>query len=79
MNENKKKVIVDARGVFCPIPLMELIKAIKQANVGDIVIVYSSDSGSKIDIPNWVERNGHKLVSVNEKEGYIEFIVEKQK
>lgn len=68
---------VDARGSYCPGPLMELIRAIREAQVGDVIAVYSSDSGSKIDIPKWVEKAGHRLVGVTGREGYDEIVVEK--
>ena len=42
---------VDARGSFCPGPLMELIRAIREGQVGDVIAVLSSDKGSKTDIP----------------------------
>ena len=68
---------VDARGSFCPGPLMELIRAIRESSVGDVIAVRSSDSGSKIDIPKWVEKAGHRLVSVQAYDGYDEIVVEK--
>ena len=69
--------IVDARGSYCPGPLMELIRAIREAQVGDRISVYSSDKGSKVDIPKWVEKAGHRLVALEAREGYDEIIVEK--
>ena len=68
---------VDARGSFCPGPLMELIRAIREGQVGDIIAVYSSDKGSKTDIPKWVEKAGHRLVALETRDGYDEIIVEK--
>ena len=68
---------IDARGSFCPGPLMELIRAIKEGEVGDVIAVLSSDKGSKIDIPKWVEKAGHKLLSLESREGYDEIVVEK--
>ncbi len=68
---------IDARGSYCPGPLMELIRAIREAQVGDILAVYSSDKGSKIDIPKWVEKAGHRLISVETREGYDEIVIEK--
>jgi tRNA 2-thiouridine synthesizing protein A len=68
---------IDARGSFCPGPLMELIRAIREAQVGDVLCVYSSDSGSKVDIPKWVEKAGHRLVSLQTRDGFDEIIVEK--
>ena len=68
---------VDARGSFCPGPLMELIRAIRESQVGDVIAVYSSDKGSKIDIPRGVEKAGHRLVALETRDGYDEIIVEK--
>jgi tRNA 2-thiouridine synthesizing protein A len=68
---------VDARGSFCPGPLMELIRAIREGQVGDIVAVYSSDRGSKTDIPRWIDKAGHRLVALEARDGYDEIVVEK--
>lgn len=68
---------IDARGSYCPGPLMELIRAIRESQVGDVLAVYSSDKGSKIDIPKWVEKAGHRLISVEAREGYDEIVIEK--
>lgn len=68
---------VDARGSFCPGPLMELIRAIREGAVGDTIAVLSSDSGSKVDIPKWVAKAGHRLVALETRDGYDEIVVEK--
>jgi TusA-related sulfurtransferase len=69
--------VVDARGSFCPGPLMELIRAIRESAPGQVIAVYSSDSGSRTDIPKWVEKANHRLVGVEARDGYHEIIVEK--
>lgn len=69
--------VVDARGSFCPGPLMELIRAIRESQPGQVIVVHSSDSGSKIDIPKWVEKAGHRLVEIERRDGYDEIVVEK--
>jgi tRNA 2-thiouridine synthesizing protein A len=74
-----KTRIVDARGSFCPGPLMELIRAIREGQVGDVIAVYSSDKGSKADIPKWIEKAGHRLVALEARDGYDEIIVEKRR
>jgi TusA-related sulfurtransferase len=58
---------------------MELIRAIREAAVGDVIAVYSSDKGSKTDIPKWVEKAGHRLVMLEAREGYDEIVVEKMR
>jgi tRNA 2-thiouridine synthesizing protein A len=69
--------IIDARGSFCPGPLMELIRAIREEPAGTELVVYSSDSGSRIDIPKWVEKAGHRLVGIAVRDGFDEIVVEK--
>ena len=68
---------IDARGSFCPGPLMELIRGIREAQVGDILAVLSSDKGSKVDIPRWIEKAGHRLITVETLDGYDQILVEK--
>jgi len=68
---------IDARGMACPGPLMNLIGAIRQGQVGQIFEVFSSDEGSKTDIPAWVAKAKHELVEVVQDDGYAHFIVRK--
>ncbi len=68
---------IDARGSFCPGPLMELIRGIRESQVGDILAVLSSDRGSKVDIPRWIEKAGHRLITVETLDGYDQILVEK--
>ena len=68
---------IDARGMPCPGPLMSLIGAIRQGTVGEVIEVFSSDEGSKTDIPAWLKKAGHELVEVVEDDGYARFVVRK--
>ena len=72
-----QRIVLDARGSFCPGPLMELIRGIRQAKVGEELEVWSSDQGSRKDIPFWVQKAGHQLLGVVEEQGYARFIVKK--
>ncbi len=68
---------IDARGSFCPGPLMELIRGMKEAEVGEVLAVLSTDKGSKTDIPKWVGKAGHNLIGVLTRDGYDEIVVQK--
>ena len=68
---------IDARGMACPGPLMNLIGAIRQGHIGDVFDVLSSDAGSKTDIPAWVAKARHELLEVREDDGYAHFVVRK--
>ena len=69
--------VIDARGMACPGPLLSLIGAIRQGAVGDVIEVWSSDQGSRTDIPAWVAKARHELVEVVEADGYARYVVRK--
>jgi tRNA 2-thiouridine synthesizing protein A len=68
---------IDARGSYCPGPLMELIRGIRESQVGDVIAVRSTDAGSKSDIPKWVDKAGHRLIALVARDGFDEIIVQK--
>lgn len=70
---------IDARGAYCPGPLMELIAALKLVQVGDEIEVLSSDKGSANDIPEWVKKVRHEMVGITEEDGYWSIVVRKAK
>jgi tRNA 2-thiouridine synthesizing protein A len=73
------KETIDARGAFCPGPLMELIAKLKLVNVGDEIEILSSDKGSANDIPEWVKKVHHEMVGVTQQDGYWSIVVRKAK
>lgn len=68
---------IDARGSFCPGPLMELIRGIKTLPVGGTLAVLSSDPGSLKDIPAWVTKARHEMLGTRKEQGYTRFVVRK--
>lgn len=78
MTDSNTKLI-DARGSFCPGPLMELIRAIKEAEVGDVLELLSSDKGTAADVPEWVAKVGHEMLGSEEKDGVWHLKIRKTK
>lgn len=74
-----EKKVIDARGSFCPGPLMELIAGMKMAQVGDELEVLSSDKGSANDIPEWIRKVGHEHLGTREEAGVWHVTVRKVK
>jgi TusA-related sulfurtransferase len=70
---------IDARGAFCPGPLMELIAGLKLVDIGDEIEVLSTDKGSATDIPEWVKKVRHEMVSTSEENGVWSLVVRKAK
>lgn len=75
--ETKAARVLDARGSFCPGPLMELVRGIRESAVGDVLELWSTDTGSRRDVPFWVKKAGHELVGVYDEEKYARFVVRK--
>ena len=71
--------VIDARGSYCPGPLMELIAGLKLAQVGDEIEVLSTDKGSADDIPQWIHKVGHAFVGSREDGGVWHITVKKAK
>jgi tRNA 2-thiouridine synthesizing protein A len=68
---------IDARGSFCPGPLLELIRGVRSVSVGAVIVVLSSDPGSAKDIPLWIEKAGHEYLGAFVEDGYTRFVVRK--
>lgn len=69
--------VVDARGIPCPGPLLSLIDAFKEVKCGDLVSVYSTDEGVKVDCRAWAMKSGNEFVGNFDREGYYEVTVKK--
>lgn len=70
---------IDAKGSFCPGPLMELIATLKLIDVGDEVEILSTDKGTASDVPEWVAKVGHEMVEVTDKGDHWSVVVRKAK
>ncbi len=73
----KSDKIVDARAVACPGPLLAAKKAIGDLEGGQILEVYSSDEGTKVDIPKWCGKMGHEYLGVVEADSYFSVFLKK--
>jgi TusA-related sulfurtransferase len=58
------EIQVDVRGETCPVPLVEMRKALRRATPGDIVEVVGTHPASKKEIPMAVEALRLSLLSV---------------
>lgn len=69
---------VDARGLACPMPVIELSRAVEDAEVGAVVRLLATDPAAKIDVPVWcrMQRQGLRAAADTE-DGVWVFLVEK--
>lgn len=64
------EITIDVRGETCPVPLVEVRKAIRRASPGDIVNVTGDHIPSKKEIPMAVNALGLTILNIKE-EGRI--------
>ncbi len=72
--------VLDVRGKFCPVPVMETAKAITQIKIGDVLEVLATDPAADPDIKAWAKRMGHEVIS-SEKlpDGTLKIVVKRLK
>lgn len=55
-------VVVDCLGRPCPIPVIELAKAMRGVGVGQVVQVLSDDPAARLDVPAWCRMRGQEYL-----------------
>lgn len=66
MENIKANVILDAKGLACPMPIVKTKKAINELHAGHVLEVQATDKGSKADIKAWAESTGHQYLGTLE-------------
>jgi tRNA 2-thiouridine synthesizing protein A len=57
---------VDARGLRCPLPVIRLAEAARQAAAGTTIVVLAGDPAARHDIPAWCRMRDHELLEMTE-------------
>jgi len=60
------EINLNCKGMQCPGPIMQVFKAAKDANPGDIINVKVSDRGFSKDIQAWCKKTGNELLTLDE-------------
>ena len=59
----KPDLILDLRGLKCPLPVLRTRKALKPLGPGALVEIETTDPLAGLDIPHMCNEDGHVLVS----------------
>lgn len=68
---------LDARGLYCPEPVMMLHSTMDELNSGDRLEILATDPSTKRDITRFCQFLGHQLLQQDEQDGEYRFIIEK--
>lgn len=55
-------VVVDCVGRPCPVPVIELARAVAAAGPGAVVMVVSDDPAARHDVPAWARMRGQEYL-----------------
>jgi len=59
-----RRILVDARGLACPGPITEIVKAYRNAANGDLIEIWATDQGFRPDVEAWLKRTGNQLLEL---------------
>jgi len=57
---------VDARGLRCPLPVIRLAEAARDAPAGTVITVLATDPAARHDVPAWCRMRDHELREMTE-------------
>ena len=52
-------MVVDARGLRCPLPVIRLAQVARDSPAGTVVEVWATDPAARADVPAWCRMRGH--------------------
>lgn len=61
--------VLDAKGLFCPEPVMLLHNTIRDAKAGEVIKVLATDPSTKRDVTRFCIHLGHELITQSEAAG----------
>ncbi|UCF82507.1 MAG: sulfurtransferase TusA family protein [Desulfobacteraceae bacterium] len=71
-------VILDVRGLSCPMPTLKTAKAMKNLEPGQILEVLGTDPGTKKDMPKLAKKSGNEWLGfLDDEEGFYRFYLKK--
>ena len=77
MDNLKSNVILDAKGLACPMPIVRTKKAMNTLKEGQVLEVQATDKGSKADMKAWAESTGHQYLGTIEEGGVLKHYLRK--
>ncbi|MBO4784842.1 MAG: DsrE/DsrF/DrsH-like family protein [Lachnospiraceae bacterium] len=70
-NSNDTKVLIDAKGLKCPGPIVKVADYLRDKPIGTTVYVEATEDAFASDIKVWCQRTGNHLDEIEIKEGLI--------
>jgi len=70
-------LLVDAKGLYCPIPILRLAKAFRRRPEGTVALLLATDPAAAGDVEAFCREGRHTLLGQSEEAGVLSFLVRK--
>lgn len=70
-------LIVDAKGLSCPMPIVRAKKGIDSLQSGQVMQLEATDKGAVNDFQGWIKQTGNEMLKMEEDNGVYRFFVKK--
>lgn len=77
MSNTTDSLLLDARGLQCPLPVLKAKKALGGMAAGDRIEVLTTDAASVRDFDAFTRKHGHLLLKGSQSSGLYRFLIQK--
>ncbi len=78
MRDTTGAVLVDVRGLKCPLPVLKAARRMAPYPPGTRFLVLATDPMAAIDVPHFCNENGHALIASDKEGEELRFEIEKR-
>jgi tRNA 2-thiouridine synthesizing protein A len=72
-------MVLDAKGLNCPLPILRTKKALQGIQTGQTLEVLATDPGAVADFKSFCRQTGNELVESSEDGGVYKFLIKRLK
>ncbi|AKS37439.1 hypothetical protein NP92_02995 [Anoxybacillus gonensis] len=73
----KADLVVDAKGLACPMPIVRTKKGMDTLQSGQVLEIHVTDKGAKNDLSAWAKSAGHEMIDMAEEGDVLKFWIRK--
>jgi len=76
--DGERALVLDVRGLNCPMPLLKAKKALNELPASALLRVLATDPGSVRDFEVFARQSGHSLLESSEDAGIYRYLLRKK-
>jgi TusA-related sulfurtransferase len=73
---NKEVIEIDARGMKCPRPIIEIAKTRRKVDPGQVISIMADDLAFESDVRAWCDTTGNTLKEINKDGNVVKAVIE---